>query len=77
MARYTWVDEGLYALLKSKADEWGYDSEQLLAAAVAYGLGDMILMRDGPRALREEELGRLEHYMAGLPHQHQPDPTTN
>jgi hypothetical protein len=67
MARHMWIDEGLYALLKSKADKWGYDTEHLLVAAAAYGLGDMILMRDGPRALRAAELGQLERYMQGLP----------
>jgi hypothetical protein len=52
MARHMWIDEGLYALLKSKADEWGYDTEQLLAVAAAYGLGDMILMRNHLAACR-------------------------
>ena len=67
--RHMSVDEELYALLKSKADEWGCDAEQLLAAAAAYGLGDMIIMRAGPRGLRDADLGRLEHYIARLAEQ--------
>jgi hypothetical protein len=62
-----WIDDDLYTLFASKAEEWGSDIEALLMAMAADGLGRMIIARAEPGAASLEELDRLDRYWDALP----------
>jgi hypothetical protein len=70
MARQVWIDEGLYVLLGSEADDWGCEIGELLTAAAAYGLGAMMMSRWNPSGFRDPQLAALERYLARLGENH-------